>query len=404
MSDLDVLDRAFESLARDLAHAPSPGPAAAVATARRRRRTRVGAVALAALVAVGGGLTVPRLVSSGGDVAGGADGAPLDAAALEQATRDWLTGWEPWARYSPKGGGGFSVPACFSTEEARTKEPETGGGLSRFLGDDFAMATALFTDYPDAATAEEAQEAAYGACTGTTTIVVDGTEVRHFVVPPSDADTTVTDIWTAQVGAERMTFQVASRAGVAPEDAAERVAEAVVAGLRSGEAQETWEDDPDAPAPVQVPQLPEVMDRDLMGALSGWRAAERGRASGIPNTPCLSVEVTEDAVGTSSTGSPRGITWSIGGFDDETTGRRNVDRMVAELRACTDPTMMIRALPGGVTLATYEDGDGHGALWLAAVGDRSGVVAVDGAAAPMPAGVDEAVAGVLDGWLRLTWR
>lgn len=405
MPDHDVLERAFTTFTRDLAHAPSPGAAAAVATARRRRRTRVGAAALAAALLVGGGLAVPRLLPSGGGVAGGADGAPLDAAALDAATEGWLTGWEAWERFSPKGGGGFGLPTCFSTEDGRTKAPDTGGGLSRFLGDDFAIGQALFTDYPDAATAADEQQAAYGACTGATTIEVDGTEVRHVAVPPTDADTAMTDVWTTQIGARRLTLQVGGRAGVAPSDVVERVAEAVVDGLRSGEVQETFEDDPDAPAAVQVPQLPEVMDSDLTDALAGWRAAERGRGSGVPNTPCLSLEVTEGARSSSASGSPRGITWALGGFLDETTGRRNVDRMVEELRSCSGgPEMAIRTLPNGVTLATYEYGGGHGALWLGAVGDRAGVVAVDGASASMPAGVDAAVAEVLDGWLRLPWR
>lgn len=404
MPDQDVLDRAFTSFTRDLAHAPSPGAAAAVATARRRRRTRVGAAALAAAVIVGGGLAGPRLLPSGDGVASGADGAPLDAAALETATEGWLTGWEAWERFSPKGGGTFSMPTCFSTEDGRTKAPETGGGMSRFLGDDFAIGQAVLTDYPDVATAEDEQQAAYGACTGATTIEVDGTEVRHVAVPPTDADTVMTDVWTTRIGARRLTFQVGGRAGVAPADVAERVAEAVVAGLRSGEVQEAFDDEPDAPAAVEVPQLPEVMDTDLTDALDGWRAAERGRGSGVPNTPCLSVEVTERASSSSASGSPRGITWALGGFLDETTGRRTVERMVEELRSCDGPAMTVRTLPNGVTLATYQYDDRHGALWLGAVGDRAGVVAVDGAPTPTPAGVDEAVAEVLDGWLRLPWR
>ncbi|KQV65754.1 hypothetical protein ASC64_12645 [Nocardioides sp. Root122] len=401
MSDLDRLDRAFESLTRDLAHAPSPGAAAAVTTARRRRRTRVGAVALAALVVVGAGVAAPRLHMSG-DVAGGAGGAPLDAAALEAATQGWLTGWEPWERYSPKGGGGFALPACFATEDGRTKEPGTGGGISRFLGDDFAIGQALFTDYPDAATAQEEQEAAYGACTGATTIEVDGTEVRHVAVAPSDADTAMTDVWTTQVGARRLTFEVGGRAGVAPPDVVDRVAEAVVAGLRSGEVQESFEDEPDAPAAVQVPQLPEVMDSDLTDALAGWRASTRRDASGVPNAPCLSVEASEGALASSSSGTPRGVTWTLGGFTDEETARHTADRMLEEVRGCAD--MTVRTLANGTILATYEDDDGHGAVWLGAVGDRVGVVAVDAAPGPAPEGVDEAVAEVLDGWLQLPWR
>ena len=402
MSDLDRLDRAFESLTRGLAHAPSPGAAAAVTTARRRRRTRVGAVALAALVVVGAGVAAPRVHLSGGGVAGGADGAALDAAALEAATEGWLTGWEPWERNSLKGGGGFGLPSCFATEDGRTKEPRTGGGISRFLGDDFAIGQALVTDYTDASTARKEQEAAYGACTGGTMIEVDGTEVRHVAVAPSDADTARTDVWTAQVGAQRLTLQVGGRAGVAPPDVVDRVAEAVVAGLRSGEVQETFEDEPAVPAAAQVPQLPEVMDRDLTDALAGWRAATRRDASGVPNAPCLSVEASAGALASSASGTPRGVTWTLGGFPDEETARGTADRMLEEVRGCAD--MTVRTLANGTTLATYEDDDGHGAVWLGAVGDRVGVVAVDAAPGPAPEGVDEAVAGVLDDWLRLRWR
>lgn len=402
MSDLDHLDRAFEALTRDLAHSPGPGAAAAMSTVRRRRRTRVGAVALTALVVVGGGLTVPRLVSSEDGTAGGG-GAPLDAAALERATAGWLSGWEPWERNSPRGGRAFSVPRCFS--DLAPPGPETvAGGLSRFVGSERALASATFAEYPDTATARTAESEALTMCSGTTTVTVEGTQVRHYSQAPSDARTWITDVWTVQIGAERLTLEIAGRAGVATGPTVERVAETVVAGLRSGEVQERFATDPDVPD--RRPQLPAFPDDDLTAALGGWWSASRVSASGIPHTPCLGEQV--DAGSFTSVGSddPRGVTWSVAGFDDTTAGPLRIDAMIDELRACRDPVIDVEALADGVTMVTYDYGtpEGRGALWLAANGDRAGVIGVDGVNRPMPQAVAEDVAEVLHTYLQLPWE
>jgi hypothetical protein len=259
MSDLDQLDRALDALTRDLAHAPGPGAGAAMGTARTRRRTRAGAVALAALVVVGGGLTIPRMLSaSTDDVAADGAEAPLDAGALEQATQGWLAGWEQWTPNAPQGGGSFSVPACLSGGASGAEQPQIGGGLSRFLGDEFAYASAEFAEYPDARTAEVAQDGSFAICRGATTMTIDGTDVRHYAEPSADVGTAITDVWTVRIGAERLTLEIAGRAGVAPETAVERVAQAVVAGLRSGAVQEQSSGDPNA-----------VGDRAMVMAVSG---------------------------------------------------------------------------------------------------------------------------------------
>jgi hypothetical protein len=170
--------------------------------------------------------------------------------------------------------------------------------------------------------------------------------------------------------------------------------------------QETSEGDPSSPGPDQVPQLPPVMDSDLTRALGGWKAASRSSATTIPHVPCLSAQVDAGSIGASASGTPRGVSWMIGGFEDETTGPANVERMLDELRACTDPRMSVTTVADGVTLVAYDagGGSGHGALWLHAVGDRAMVTGVTGAAEPMPAGVADDVAGVMDDWLRIQWR
>ena len=105
-------------------------------------------------------------------------------------------------------------------------------------------------------------------------------------------------------------------------------------------------------------------------------------------------------------GDPRGVTWSVAGFDDTTVGQVRMNAMINELRACTDPTLDVVALPRGVSLVTYDYGtaEGRGALWLATNGDRTGVIGVDGVDRPMPVSVAEDVAEVLHTYLQLPWE
>jgi hypothetical protein len=244
MPDLDHfdLDRAFDSLARDLDHSPGPGAAAAMSTARTRRRTRVGAVALAALVVVGGGLTVPRLVFPPDGVATNGGSGRLDAAALDRATDGWISDWEAWERFSPYGGGAFEMPGCLddAAPDAVPAPEPTSYGTSRFVTPSGATALVLIERYADADDAASTQALSHRApdtCGITTTYDVDGARVRHTSVPPegeSVGDAWLGDIWSVRIGADRAEVHVVNDSGVADEGAAERVAQAAVAGLRDG--------------------------------------------------------------------------------------------------------------------------------------------------------------------------
>ncbi|MFM6851944.1 MAG: hypothetical protein ACKOVB_22865 [Terrabacter sp.] len=242
MSDLDPLDHAFASLTRDLAHAHAPGAAAAISTARRQRRTRVGAVALVAVAALGGGMTLPGLASSRDGVAADGGSARLTAAALGRAAEGWTTGWEDWQRYSPKGGGGFSVPCPSTGPEDDVSGPEPQEyGISRFVADQRASATFVLEDYADAATAARAQQLAlplHDGCGQTTDYIdVDGVRVRHDSAPDGASDGSslwLGDVWSARIGTERGRLEVVTGDEVADDATAKDVAEALVAGIRDG--------------------------------------------------------------------------------------------------------------------------------------------------------------------------
>jgi hypothetical protein len=410
MSDLDQLDRAFASLTRDLSHSPGPGAAAAITTARKRRRTQVGAVALATALVVGGGLAVPRAFPQDGVASNGGSGR-LDAAALDRATEGWISDWEAWERYSPYGGGQFSIASCSSVSSPdgdRGPEPQSVG-TSRFVTPGGATLLVTMEDYADTERAVSSQSLSHPApdtCGTTTTYVVDGVEVRHDSMPAdseSGDDMWLGDIWSARIGSERVEARLINDTGVADDRSAERMAEAVVAGLRDGWTQSGMEAMGRQP---QTPQLPPFDGGELGRALGGWDAASRAHASTVPNTPCLGESVGTGAVTASSGGTPRGVTWDLAGFEDGAAGAARITAMLDELRACVDPAMSVVELPNGVTLVTYDHGgsDGHGALWLAANGDRAGVIGVDGADRPMPMGADEDVADVLHTWLRLPWQ
>lgn len=403
------LDDAFAAFTRDLAHAPSPGAAAAISTARRHRRTRVGGVALAALLAVGGGLAVPGLVGAGDGVAAGGGSARFDRDALAAATDGWIGEWEDWERYSPWGGGGFGAEACATPVSATSAPQPTSTGVSRFVSHSGASAVVVVEGFADATTAREAQDRALPSpdtCGTTTTYDVDGVEVRHDSMPPDgDAadDMWLGDVWSARIGDARAELQLVNDAGVADDATVERVAEALVAGLRDGWTQESNDVVPQAEGKGDLPAWPGA---DVERALAGWHAAGRMTATGTPNTPCLGESLQSGAVSTETGGTPRGVTHRFAGYADDTSGPEKIETMLAELRACRDAQMRVATLANDVHVATYDTGGaaGRAALWFAAEGDRAALVAVEGADRPMPPGVEEDVADELRAALRLPWE
>ncbi|MDR7252709.1 hypothetical protein J2X46_001685 [Nocardioides sp. BE266] len=408
MPDLDhldpALDRAFEALTRDLAHSPGPGAAAAMSTARTRRRTKVGAVALATLVVVGGGLTVPQLLLPQDGVASGGGSAPLDAAALERATEGWLDGWDLEARMS----GSFTRPGCDALDA--TPLSTERGDTVLFIDD--SSATVRISGFPDAADLGRSWDYSVGelsACDGLGTpdeVAVDGTSVLHWrVASPDDTGARTTDVWLAKDGLRTGLVEVVTPEQAAPADSVRGVAQALVAGVRDGWTESGTQQT--APRPLRASMLPEWPDVDLEGALAGWESPTKRAATTSPNLLCLHDRL--NGVTTSVTGgggSQHGLSYVVAGYDDPTGGEANVELVLDQLRACSSTEVTLETLPNGVHLATYDTGgaEPENAIWVAANGDRAGMVAVERADRPMPASARQDVADALYEILHKPWE
>jgi hypothetical protein len=400
----DVLDRAFESLTSDLAHSTGPGAAAAISTARTRRRTRVGAVALAALVVVGRGLSLPQPGPGRDGVAADGGSAPLDAPSLESATEGWLDGWSLERRMS----GSFARPGCDALDATPLATEE--GNTVLFLDD--SSATVRISGFPDATDLGRSWDYRVGeitACDGLGTpdeVSVDGTSVLHWRVAMSDdGGARTTDVWLAKDGLRTGLVEVVTPEQAAPAGSVRGVAQALVAGVRDGWTESGTQQT--TPRPLRATMLPEWPDIDLEGALAGWQSPTKRVATTSPNLLCLHDRLNGVTTSVSGGGgSPWGLSYRIAGYDDPTGGEANVQLVLDRLRACSSSDVTLETLPNGVHVATYDTGgpEPENAIWLAAIGDRAGMIAVERADRPLPAGVRDDVAAALLEILHKPWE
>lgn len=373
------LDRAFAALAADLAHSPAPGAAAAVSTARRHRRNRVGAVALAAVVALGGGLALPGVVSPDDDgvAAGGGSVAQLDATALDRATAGWVDGWEvhePGTRYEAS----LAGASCFAPREPSVAGDSRG---TSWWDTTTARATVTILHYGDASSAgTAAQEVqAPDGCGTATTSDVDGARVRHEVMEPDLPDTYLTDRWVVLLGSDVATLEIATEAGPAPAAVAERVAEALVAGLRSGETQETSD---------------RGLDQGLTTATVGWTDTwQKPRTQGDPglaplNDGCMDIygpgkdfDRVASHLFTSADGAAAHLMYVE--YDAPAAADDFVTTFSTTLEAC-GATPAATPAANGVVVHGAIDGEATGDYWLVVEGDRAAMLVVAGAATADP--------------------
>lgn len=384
-SPVDI-DRAFDALTADVTvRAGRPGAAAAMATARRRRRTTLGAAAAVVALSVGAVLlpqVAPERLGLAADLPAS---APLDVAALEEATDGWITGWT-----ADDPVGSFTQPGCIGSPSSLP--PETTLGRSSFAASTHSGTIVALRGYETSAQARasyDARVAELDACRAASgTVVGDyppGTEVRHYRTTSvgSGTDRALTDIWVAVTGQRVGVLEGSTSADAAPDDAVAAVADALVAGLRSGWVQDELE--PVGAQPPTRPQLPRYDERGLTAALDGWRAAEPMDEFATPSTPCLATP--HDGVAGSGSADRQGPYLAVEGYAEP--GRRaaqEAERVLEGLRECREVPMTERRLGDGVTVMTYDRGGpvGHGAVWVGSSADRVMLVSVDGADAPVP--------------------
>lgn len=396
-----ALDHAFDLLARDLAHSQRPGAAAAVATVRWRRRRRAGAVAMAALVVLGGGLALPRALTSEDSVVANGAPAPLDAAAMTRATEGWIDGWSDERRMS----GSFTMPDCPAL--ADTGSATSQGDTLMFTNS--SSATVRMFGFDSELALDESWERradALSTCDDLgayEAVAVDGTSVLHWRTSLPETGARLTDVYLARSESRFGQLELVTPERAAPKETVRGVSLALLAGVREGWTQSGMSES--AGSPTVKGALPGWPDVDLEEALAGWKSASRAAAPSMPGTPCLDEQLADDALASSGGGTPRGVTFHSAGFADETIGSVKVAAMLRQLRRCTDADMQVEQLRNGVHLATYDAGgpDGKGALWFAAEGDRAGFVGVEGAGRPMPTEARQDVADVLLATLRLPW-
>jgi len=158
-----------------------------------------------------------------------------------------------------------------------------------------------------------------------------------------------------------------------------------------------------SPRPVMLPEWTGI---DLEGALHGWQSPTKRAATSSPNLLCLHDRL--DGVTTSISGgggSPWGLSYRVAGYPDPEGGPANVELVLDQLRACTSSVVEIETLPNGVHVATYDTGgpEPDNAIWVAANGDRAGMIAVERADRALPDAVRQDVADALHEILHLPW-
>jgi hypothetical protein len=241
------LDAAFARLEQDIAGLSSPrGAGAAIATARRRRRTAIGG-AVAGLALVVGAVAVGQGVASRNASVGPAQlpaPAPFDAPALSAATEGWVSHWGPLSKPGQFSNRGADAPRCLGAMAKDFDRPAAGptgggGGVLVSHGEESLSSLAQWSaDHQNASSVVYAAVVtSVDACPNVTsdrpylwegarahswTIRVAGKETQHLWV--ARANNAVGYLWTG------------GSTGLPPENVDQRVASALVAGLRSSKS------------------------------------------------------------------------------------------------------------------------------------------------------------------------
>ena len=272
-------------------------------TVRRRRRTRVGAVALATLVVVGGGLTVPRLLFPADGVAADGGSAQVRHRGARRARpTGGSSGGRPGSSTRPRRGaspgGGAPTPAGHRTPTPGPRA-ERAGDLTlrrrherrqRLCSWSCATPTSAARDVrrrrwptPHRTRAAPRRRTTSTAC-----------EVRHDSMPPEAGRATpacwLGDIWSVRIGADRARVGAGDRHRRGRRRRTRRGGGrgCCVAGLRDGWTQSGDGLGPASPPATEGPAPRRGRTSTSRAALAGWQVSRPRRAATTsPNLLCL---------------------------------------------------------------------------------------------------------------------
>lgn len=409
MPDLFDIERSFAHLGTEVGErTAAPGAAAAIGRARRRRTT-IAAGAAVALIAIGSAVTVQA--THGGDRVAPAGPpqvpapAPLDGAALDAASHDWVTGWhvagkDDQSQLEQVG----QMWDCLDKVDNPTHDP-TRAGNQLFVGDD-AVAIVIYGDFGDGGSQAGAWESAFGTamagCVGDprSTAYGDGSATASSYVHPAQGTESASAAWLVRLD-NRVGLMFATGSAPPSDQALDQVGSAVMAALQVDDSYR-WSDSLDATSSQsgsayasggdsQPPIDHQPMDEsDLAAALDGWSSWSASGSSTKAQVSCLTGSPDGATSGSSSS---LGTTaeQSFHDFASSQEAQHGVEQLMNDLASCDSVTWNLDydTIPNGIVASSP-----HAVVWVAKQG-RSIAVLTLGDATDPPAAVASAVGDLL---------
>jgi len=410
MPDHDTfdLDAAFTRLEQDVTSlSTAPGAGAAVARARRRRRTKLAEVAAAAVLVVGGLAVAQGLVHHDSAIEPSSslpNPAPLDAAALSEATLGWTSAWSPSEGEGAQAlvNGPFSRCLDQAPAAADPAEP-VGGSGNQYFTSGAAASLAILVDYGNqtaqADTMWQQITSTVSGC-GNATLsgqqVWDGAETVSYALSSPSGKTE--HVWVAHTGSTIGILWIAKAPEPvpAPDDAA--VATALVSALRSPAS---YQDVDSTGGSSSSGSVSSVSETGFARALAGWSSAwEQGSVNSEPPSASACDTDRWSSGSDSGAGSSLGANgdWEYYTFPSPAAAAGAADLLAQELRDCSQAAHALHSVAtsgGEHVVVAVADGAQGTVWWIVQSGPDVGYIEIPASATPPPDSVSAAVGDLI---------
>ena len=381
------LDSAFDTLTTDVRVGTASRGAEHAIGAARRRRTTIGAAAAVALIAIGG-VVFSQLggsdkLSPAGELTVPSPAA-LDAAAMNAATSEWVSGWHVAGQADTTVLEALdSEIGCFTDANGgESPDPKRVGNNLMVAGGE-QVSFSVFADYGQDSTAAGASlseiTAQFRQCAGTITSAGwygDRGSVGFFDVTSSGSRASQ-QAWVARLDNRIGILMVVGAQGEPSTESISALGAAIMAALQddasyvesdaltgegsaSGSASASAGPASEAPSPA----LNQVDERALAASLSGWSSWAIQGNSTAQDFPCLSDSPGSSTSGMSTTVGTTGEQ-SFNDFASSSEAAKGMQSLLALLASCDSAswTLDSTTVPGAV-VASYDGG----VVWVAQAG------------------------------------